>query len=223
MRMNNKGERQPIDPRPLSRTVRTVLIVYLVGEAFMGLVSLAEIGRLGGGGAEAPGTVVAGGFIGLAYLAIYVVTAILTLKWIYRVNLNAKLLAPDKATGPGWAVGWYFIPFASLVMPYRAMSEAWRISLSPADWRNLSTPGLLPLWWGLFLLTNFLSMAGARIGLLMESPGALALGEMLTLASSLTAVPLVLVLRKVVRGVTEAQAQALNLRPAGGAACLIEA
>ena len=221
--MNNKGERQPIDPRPLARTVRTVLIVYLVGEAFMGLVSLAEIGRLGGGGAEAPGTVVAGGFIGLAYLAIYVVTAILTLKWIYRVNLNAKLLAPDKATGPGWAVGWYFIPFASLVMPYRAMSEAWRISLSPADWRNLSTPGLLPLWWGLFLLTNFLSMAGARIGLLMESPGALALGEMLTLASSLTAVPLVLVLRKVVRGVTEAQAQALNLRPAGGAACLIEA
>lgn len=221
--MNNKGERQPIDPRPLARTVRTVLIVYLVGEAFMGLVSLAEIGRLGGGGAEAPGTVVAGGFIGLAYLAIYVVTAILTLKWIYRVNLNAKLLAPDKATGPGWAVGWYFIPFASLVMPYRAMSEAWRISLSPADWRNLSTPGLLPLWWGLFLLTNFLSMAGARIGLLMESPGALALGEMLTLASSLTAVPLVLVLRKVVRGVTEAQAQALNLRPADGAARLVEA
>ncbi|WP_374534499.1 DUF4328 domain-containing protein [Phenylobacterium sp.] len=221
--MNNKGERQPIDPRPLARTVRTVLIVYLVGEAFMGLVSLAEIGRLGGGGAEAPGTVVAGGFIGLAYLAIYVVTAILTLKWIYRVNLNAKLLAPDKATGPGWAVGWYFIPFASLVMPYRAMSEAWRISLSPADWRNLSTPGLLPLWWGLFLLTNFLSMAGARIGLLMESPGALALGEMLTLASSLTAVPLVLVLRKVVSGVTEAQAQALNLRPAGGAARLVEA
>lgn len=221
--MNNKGERQPIDPRPLARTVRTVLIVYLVGEAFMGLVSLAEIGRLGGGGAEAPGTVVAGGFIGLAYLAIYVVTAILTLKWIYRVNLNAKLLAPDKATGPGWAVGWYFIPFASLVMPYRAMSEAWRISLSPADWRNLSTPGLLPLWWGLFLLTNFLSMAGARIGLLMESPGALALGEMLTLASSLTAVPLVLVLRKVVSGVTEAQAQALNLRPADGAARLVEA
>ncbi len=221
--MNNKGERQPIDPRPLARTVRTVLIVYLVGEAFMGLVSLAEIGRLGGGGAEAPGTVVAGGFIGLAYLAIYVVTAILTLKWIYRVNLNAKLLAPDKATGPGWAVGWYFIPFASLVMPYRAMSEAWRISLSPADWRNLPTPGLLPLWWGLFLLTNFLSMAGARIGLLMESPGALALGEMLTLASSLTAVPLVLVLRKVVRGVTEAQAQALNLRPADGAARLVEA
>ena len=220
--MNNKGERQPIDPRPLARTVRTVLIVYLVGEALMGLVSLGEIGRLSSGGAEDSGLVAAAGLVALAYLAIYVATAVLTLKWIYRVNLNAKLLAPDKATGPGWAVGWYFIPFASLVMPYRAMSEAWRISLSPADWRNLPTPGLLPLWWGLFLLTNFLSMAGARIGLLMESPGALALGETLTLASCLTAFPLALVLRKVVSGVTEAQVQALNLQPAGGAARLVE-
>lgn len=85
--------------------------------------------------------------------------------WIVRAAKNAHLFAmvrrkaavgtPDKAPvvrdTPGWAVGWYFIPIASLWRPYTAMKDVFVAS----DTRS-SAPGyLLPTWWTLWLLSMF--------------------------------------------------------------------
>lgn len=210
----SRKTREPIDPRPLAKTVLLAQWAYLAGEAGMGLASAREAGRaLNGAPEPSDAALLWEGLIAVGYLAAYVVAAFLTLKWIYRVNLNASLLASGKTIRPAWAVGWYFVPFASLVMPFRAMRETWQISHSPGNWKDAPTPDLLGWWWGFFLLTGFLGTTAARIELGTDDPGVLLLSDELSFASSVLAIPLVLTLRKIVERITEAQAQAMRLQP----------
>src|SRR4051812_12371242 len=39
--------------------------------------------------------------------------------WIYRTNANAHALGGAVSITPGWAVGWFVVPLANLVMPYQ--------------------------------------------------------------------------------------------------------
>ena len=98
-------------------------------------------------------------------LALFLVTAILFLKWVYRANENARRLgAVDMQFTPGWAIGWYFVPVASLVMPYQAMKEIWNASTSPAAWQSLHGHRIVRLWWGVFLAWNLVGYVGLIAG-----------------------------------------------------------
>ena len=85
--------------------------------------------------------------------------------WIYRMAWNARYFAgaSHMEYTPGWAVGWYFIPIATLWKPYQAMKEIWRASDDPAHMRLVSIPFWLPLWWCLWLVNNILSNVSARL------------------------------------------------------------
>lgn len=88
----------------------------------------------------------------LVLLATYVVSGL----WIHRVACNVRALgAKGLDDSPGWAVGWYFIPFLCLQRPFRAMEQIWLASQSPLRWQKLATPALLRLWWGLWLALCF--------------------------------------------------------------------
>lgn len=76
----------------------------------------------------------------LLLIALFV-SGFLILKWIYRVNLNAAVWAPGKPISPAWSVGWFFVPFANLLMPFRAMAETWRISHRAAPGGRRGGPG----------------------------------------------------------------------------------
>lgn len=85
--------------------------------------------------------------------------------WIVRSGKNAWLLAGlHRSTWragslsspkfledtPGWAVGWYFIPIASLWKPYVAMRDIVRASTI-----EVGLPGwLLPTWWTLWVISQ---------------------------------------------------------------------
>lgn len=84
-----------------------------------------------------------------------IVTGIAFLMWCHRTYRNLPALgAPKLETTPGWAVGWYFVPFASLIKPYQTMSETWRYS-DPAQQGRLrkSTSALVGFWWGAFVFS----------------------------------------------------------------------
>jgi hypothetical protein len=88
-------------------------------------------------------------------------------RWIFRAAWNARHLgAMAMEITPGWAVGWYFIPFASLVMPFKAMREIWQSSFlagrTPAAIDSAGRIALLRWWWALFLATCFLGNALLR-------------------------------------------------------------
>ena len=75
--------------------------------------------------------------------------------WIYNAACNIRALgARGMQISPGWAVGWYAVPFASLVMPFQAMEEIYQASESPAGWKSLKTPILLRSWWGAWLIAG---------------------------------------------------------------------
>lgn len=94
-------------------------------------------------------------FFALPAMVVGLGSVILVLQWIYRANYNARALGATRMEfTPGWAVGWYFIPIANFWKPYQAMKEICRASLRPSRWWQEKAPALLPLWWGLWLLTS---------------------------------------------------------------------
>jgi hypothetical protein len=65
--------------------------------------------------------------------------------WIYRAASNVRALGRTEMTiSPGWCVGWFFIPFANLFMPARAMGE---IATASAEDERASRPPAVIAWW----------------------------------------------------------------------------
>lgn len=85
-----------------------------------------------------------------------ITTIVLWLMWQHRAHANLRALGVGGlGFTPGWAVGWWFIPFANIVQPFRAMSELWKGSDPEAgavDWKAKRTPRLLIGWWTAWLL-----------------------------------------------------------------------
>lgn len=118
-------------------------------------------------------------------ISIFIVSAILIMRWIYNANRNVRALgATGMAITPGWSVGWYFVPFANLVMPYRAMSELWRASASPSRWNKEEAPPLLPWWWFSLLVSEWLAQAAFRYSRKAETIDALQTVGILSMLSN---------------------------------------
>jgi uncharacterized protein DUF4328 len=87
------------------------------------------------------------------------VTIVVWLVWQHgaTANLWARRLA-DLRTTPGWAVGWWFVPFAWYVMPFLAMRELDRRS-SPGDAPRRMSP-LVAWWWCAWVGGQLVSLVG---------------------------------------------------------------
>ena len=99
----------------------------------------------------------------LAFLAI-LACVFLVGRWIYVSSANAHVFSDAMAISPGWAVGWFFVPLANLVMPYQAMRETWRESHEAAGSLDEMDMPIVGWWWGLWLATNFLGNLSAMFG-----------------------------------------------------------
>jgi len=105
--------------------------------------------------------------LALLGLLIYVTTVVFFCIWLYRAysNLRAFRHPGTLEYSPGWAVGSFFIPFANLVIPYRAVKELWQKS-GPREEALLyepGTPALFPIWWTFWLLASFAGRISMRV------------------------------------------------------------
>jgi Domain of unknown function (DUF4328) len=84
-----------------------------------------------------------------AAAGITIATVTVWLLWQYRAELNARALSPSGQFSftPGWAIGWWFIPIASLWMPFQAVRELWKASGGAPDWPELPTWRVIGWWW----------------------------------------------------------------------------
>ena len=164
-------------------------------------------------GADAAGDAVALFF--LAQFVVLVGGAVLFLVWLFRANANARALgADDMMVSPGWAVGWWFVPLANLVMPFVAMRELWKASAAPRDWQMERASASIPFWWGCWILSNLAGVIAFRLELQPELATAPAL-RVLSLASEVLAIPAALLLARIVAGIQAMQGRA---KGAGAAA-----
>lgn len=129
---------------------------------------------IGGGGADEQITLddLLQFFVGLGNFLVYVALVVAFLVWLHRASRNLPALGNPKSKvefTPGWAVGWFFIPLANLVMPYRAVREVWEKS-DPAirtEEDIMFTPpssgGLLLAWWVCWITSNVASNVAMRL------------------------------------------------------------
>ena len=168
-------------------------------------------------GADALVTLFAVGYLGAVVLAAVAVSI-----WCYRVhaNLEGPLGARGLDFSPGWAAGWWVVPFANLVMTRRVVAEAWKASgpeypRATMEWRSSSVPVIINLWWACFVLSGVIGRIGVSVDA-DASPGASAFRTSTTIAmvSSGFAVVGALLALAVFRSVTQrhlARAAALGL------------
>jgi hypothetical protein len=129
--------------------------------------------------------------IAFSSIGIFIITGIFFLIWIYRANLNCRgFTTQEMEYTSGWSVGWFFIPFANLYKPYRAMKEIWNISENPNDWKNQNGSGLLVFWWTLWLLSGFLGQLSFRLALNANTVSSLQTATVVSIISGIIDIPL---------------------------------
>jgi len=79
-----------------------------------------------------------------------VLTGIAWFVWLHRSVANARSLGVQTEATPGWSVGWWFIPFANLVKPYRILRSLF-------DGLVSGSGRIVGFWWGCYLIAGFVS------------------------------------------------------------------
>jgi hypothetical protein len=156
--------------------------------------------------------------LSLLQILIFVATAVLFLMWIHRAYRNLSALGVSRLEySPTWAVGGFFVPFASLFIPYRVMKEIWVRSVSQVSAQTVTygTQGgslsLLGWWWGFWIVSNFLDQAVFRMYGLTETPDMLfAIAKVEIIADAVSIVAAFLAIQ-VVKGISERQEESSKL------------
>ena len=110
--------------------------------------------------------------------------------WIYQAHSNFYLIdGPAKQFTPNWAVGWFFVPIANLIVPFRAMRELWQGSHRVRINSDASAPNLLWVWWISWIAALFSILGETHSIIDIVGYGAI----------SLSAVALILIIRAINR------------------------
>lgn len=133
--------------------------------------------------------------VALPTMLLYLAGAIAIGVWIYRANRNAHAVGTlEMEISPGWAVGWYFVPFANLVMPLRAMREIDAASASALPDGADGAGMLLGGWWGAWLAMNMTGWVSFRIAMNAVTADGLRTAALFDLISCLLTIPACLLL-----------------------------
>lgn len=196
------------DPATLTKFLKIMLWIYL-GMVIISLLSdLLQMHLLTSDFTQADGEAndLRQQIIGIVYFLNFTVTGVAFLKWIHRASLNCHGFgARNLQFTPGWAVGYYFVPFINLYRPYRAMLEIWKVSSNPATWQDEPGSPLLSWWWGLWIVAGILGQASLRISLAAESVAAMQGATMVSVLSGLANIPLCLVALSLVSAIFQRQ------------------
>ena len=101
--------------------------------------------------------------VALISTAALIAAVVFVAMWTHRANKNLRDHGADLEYTPGWAVGWYFIPFANLVKPFHAAREIWNASIHGAGVRSDESDPLLTRWWATWIVGSIVSNAGVRL------------------------------------------------------------
>jgi hypothetical protein len=111
------------------------------------------------------------GLVTLIQFPLYILAVVIYLVWLHRVYVNLPALRSDHTEyTPGWAVGWWFIPFANLVKPFQVVRNAWSESDPDFDPQmgflssvQAGAPAFMAIWWAFWLLSNISANISAQV------------------------------------------------------------
>ena len=149
--------------------------------------------------------------VGLCQFLLYVATVVVFLMWLHRAYENLPAFGHWRSGikfSSAWAVGSFFVPFVSLVVPYQAVKELWRKSeaASPLTFGESGPPSFFPLWWGFWIVSNIVSQISFRMSLAQKAPADIT--NIVAIASDLLSIPAALLALAVVRSIDRRQTEA---------------
>lgn len=144
--------------------------------------------------------------VGTIQVVLWLVAGVSILAWIRLANKNARALgATDMEFTPNWAIGWYFIPVANLWKPYQAMAEIWQASGGSKSWKTESVPGILVIWWFVWLASNIFGRLAFQLTRKAEEIPELQDASLALMASDVISVFLSLAFLEVVKDISRRQ------------------
>jgi len=97
--------------------------------------------------------------VGFIYMIVYIVAGVTFIQWFRRAYYNLNLRTRCEHTD-GWAAAFWFIPILTLFRPYQIMDEMWTKTSSLINSYSLNpkqdSPVVMGLWWGLWIISNFI-------------------------------------------------------------------
>ncbi len=99
----------------------------------------------------------------LVYLTTLVISALVTLMWISGATRNTLAVRPGLKMSQLGAVGWWFVPFASLYKPYQYIRDIWFTAKGTPGRSGTSAERPLAIWWFTFLGGNVISSVVSRV------------------------------------------------------------
>jgi Domain of unknown function (DUF4328) len=207
-----QGYNFAVDPTGLTKFLQGLLWASVVVACLALLIDLEELVRVQLGQLtpdQLAGNDPMEGIIGLSQAGLGLVTGIVFLKWVYRAYKNIQGFGAEGLRfSPGWAVGYYFVPFLSLVRPVQVMSEIWRVSQDPRNWLQRRGSWLIGTWWALFLLYSIVTQVSLELALDSSTNSQWSLAAIFAILGDFFSVPLSIV---VLRLVTEVYKHQKNL------------
>lgn len=198
------------------KPMRAALIAYAISEVGLAITNVGEFyvltqlaidpyledGMMGA--AFGLGIIVIGPLQVLALIASFILVSL----WTFRAMKNLHLSGAREASmSPGWAVGWYFIPFANLWKPYEGMLQIWRGSMSLAG-QPAQVAGFVGWWWATWIVSNILSNISVQMTGFIEEGPAYDAGLLVAVAASLVAALCTVFLLQTTKAITQAQEMA---------------
>lgn len=142
------------DPKRWTRWAVALTVLWLLGNVGQTALYLWRINVLRNAGvtpdamAAAIETPEAASFLFILSSILY---HVVFLRWVYVVNRNAQQWSDAMTVGPGWNVGWFFIPIACLWKPFEGIREVRGATIAPEAPDSVAVPSWMNLWWGLWV------------------------------------------------------------------------
>jgi len=146
-------------------------------------------------------------FTSLSAFVLSLVIAVFCFVWIYRAMAIAHRVTPTLSISPRAAVGWFFVPIASLWKPYEAICQL----IDGSGGRRVAATRTLAGWWWAGWL------ARAVIGLLSRFGGSVGVDGMLSrsygvmlMLAAVIGIPMACLFQEIIRRVIIAQGNAVE-------------
>lgn len=144
--------------------------------------------------------------IAISYMALFIVSGFLILKWIYQANQNVRFLgAKNMEFTPGWSIGFYFIPILALWKPYQAMKEIWKASHNPQNWQLEKANLVLGIWWFSCIANSMVGQAVFRMSRRAEEISEIMNVNLISQVSEILSIPLAFVTIYLIKKISNAQ------------------
>ena len=147
----------------------------------------------------------------VADVLVFIASVVLVSLWIHRAhaNLFAARLEGLEFT-PGWSVGWFFVPIASLFKPFQAMRELYNRSRGDNDGYAADSPADLVRWWGCYIVGSIAGNISFRLddGSVTAPPTA---ATLFSIISTVFLIGSAVFLKRIIDSTTVAQHSAMGI------------